>query len=140
MKHHKPGRHHEQNSNPQLVPVRFEFTDPTALAVSVAGTFNDWQPATKQMHPLGSGHWLKETALPPGTYEYCLVVDGKWMPDPAARETVSNPYGGQNSILKVATSPAAAHRDDAVTIPLKNSTNPNPQLVRIKTFKKSATT
>ncbi len=129
MKHNKHGRHHEPSVSPPLVPVRFEFSHPTAVAVAVAGTFNDWQPATKQMHPLGSGYWLKETALPPGTYEYCLVVDGQWMPDPAARETVPNPYGGQNSILKVATSLEAAHREDAVTLPLKNTNNQNLQSV-----------
>jgi hypothetical protein len=31
---------------------------------------------TQFMHPSGNGHWLKETALAPGTYEYCLVGDG----------------------------------------------------------------
>jgi hypothetical protein len=25
------------------------------------------------------GRWLKELALPPGAYEYCLVVDGQWL-------------------------------------------------------------
>jgi len=31
----------------------------------------------------------------------CLVVDGEWMPDPLARATVPNPFGGQNSVLNV---------------------------------------
>src|SRR6478735_6217570 len=83
----------------QLQPVRFEFTHLTATTVAVAGTFNDWHPTTKSMHPIGSGHWLKEMALTPGAYEYCFVVDGQWLPDPLARETVPNPFGGQNSIL-----------------------------------------
>jgi len=83
-------------------PVQFEFTDPTARMVCIAGTFNDWKPEAKPMHPMGDGHWLKETVLPPGTYEYCLVVDGKWIPDPRAKETVPNPFGGVNSLLKVA--------------------------------------
>ena len=73
------------------------------------------------MHPAGNGHWLKETALAPGTYEYCLVVDGRWMPDPLARESVPNPYGGENSILTVASSPAAAHLADAASLPLNNN-------------------
>ena len=93
---------------PQLVPVRFEFTHPTARTVCVAGTFNDWQPTAKSMHPTGNGHWLKETALVPGSYEYCLVVDGQWMPDPLAKVTVANPFGGKNSVLNVANSPEAA--------------------------------
>ena len=55
-----------------------------------------------------------------GTYEYCLVVDGQWMPDPLARETVSNPFGGRNSVLTVASTPEAAHLADAEALPLKN--------------------
>jgi hypothetical protein len=53
------------------------------------------------MHPLGDGRWLKETVLPAGTYEYLLVVDGQWIADPLAKETVPNPFGGVNSVLKV---------------------------------------
>ncbi len=68
---------------------------------------------------LGGGRWLKETVLPPGTYEYCLVVDGEWMPDPLAKETVPNPFGGRNSILKVASSPEASHLAAAEHSPLK---------------------
>ena len=110
-----------RSASPQLVPVRFEFTHPTATTVCVAGTFNDWHAEAKPMHPVGDGRWLKETALPPGTYEYCLVVDGEWMPDPQARETVPNPFGGRNSILKVADSPEASHLAGAEHLPLKNT-------------------
>ena len=98
---HNHNHDNARNAEPELVPVRFEFTHPTATTVGVAGTFNDWHPEAKPMHPFGNGHWLKETALPPGNYEYCLVVDGRWMPDPLAKETVPNPFGGRNSVLKV---------------------------------------
>ncbi len=120
MKHNR--NHDNALGTPvQLVPVRFEYSHPTVTTVCVAGTFNQWQPATKSMHPAGKGHWLKETNLAPGTYEYCLVVDGQWMPDPLARETVPNPFGGRNSVLKVASSPEAAHLADAENLPLNNS-------------------
>ena len=109
-----------QGAGLQLVPVRFEFTHPTAKTVCLAGTFNHWQPEAKSLHSTGTGIGWKETALAPGSYEYCLVVDGKWMPDPLARESVANPFGGRNSILHVATSPEAAHLADAATLPLKN--------------------
>jgi hypothetical protein len=62
--------------------------------------------------------------LPPGTYEYCLVVDGEWMPDPLVKDTVLNPFGGRNSVLKVATSSEAAHLTDAENLPLKNAHEP----------------
>ncbi len=122
----KQNKNHDNalNAGLQPQPVRFEFTHPTATAVSVAGTFNDWHPTTKSMHPAGGGRWLKETALMPGTYEYCLVVDGRWVPDPLAKETVPNPFGGRNSVLKVASSPEAAHLADAENLPLKNTNKP----------------
>jgi len=120
MKHNK-NHNNIPNTVPQPVTVRFEFTHPTATTVCVAGTFNQWRPETKTLHSSGVGHWWKETALAPGTYEYCLVVDGHWMPDPLARESVPNPFGGRNSILKVASSPEAAHLADAETLPLRNA-------------------
>ena len=128
MKHN----HNHDNARsavPRLGPVRFEFTHSTAATVSVAGTFNDWHPATKFMHPSENGRWLKETALAPGTYEYCFVVDGQWMPDPLARETVPNPFGGRNSVLKVAGSLEAAHLANAENLPLKNANQPKAQKI-----------
>jgi 1,4-alpha-glucan branching enzyme len=118
---HNHNRDNVRNAGTPLVPVRFEFTDPTATTVCIAGTFNQWQPEAKTLHSTGCGNWWKETALAPGTYEYCLIVDGRWMPDPLAKETVPNPFGGRNSILKVASSLEAGHRDDATNLPLKNA-------------------
>jgi 1,4-alpha-glucan branching enzyme len=124
MKHN---HNHDNAPSVALVPVRFEFTHPTASTVCVAGTFNDWHPSGKSMHPSGNGHWLKETALAPGNYEYCLVVDGQWMPDPLAKQQVPNPFGGRNSVLKVADSPEAAHLANAEILPLKNANKPKTQ-------------
>ena len=98
---------------------------PETITVCVAGTFNNWHHTTaKAMQSSGAGNWWKETDLAPGTYEYCLVVDGQWMPDPLARETVPNPFGGKNSILNVATSSQAAHLAAAANLPLKNANKP----------------
>ena len=127
MKHNKHNHNPENvpNVGPKLLPVHFEFNHPTALSVCVAGTFNNWQATTKSMHRFGNGRWLAETTLAPGTYEYCLVVDGQWMPDPRVRETVPNPFGGRNSVLKVANSSEAAHLTDAENLPLRNANNRN---------------
>lgn len=87
--------------------VRLELTHPTAKTVCVAGTFNGWGPTATEMVNLGKGRWVKELTLPPGQYEYRLVVDGEWIADPKAKETAPNPFGGLNSVLKVP--PSANH-------------------------------
>src|SRR5580692_730691 len=124
--HESPTMKHNHNHDnapgiDPLVPVRFEFSHPTAKTVSVAGTFNDWHPTTKSMHPSGEGHWLKQAFLPPGSYEYCLVVDGRWIPDPRAQSDVANPFGGRNSILKVGSPPDAVPITDARNLPMENA-------------------
>ncbi len=118
MKHNK-NHDNAPDNGPQLVPVRFDFTDATANSVCVAGTFNHWRPESKTLHASGIGHWYKDTALAPGTYEYCLIVDGHWMPDPKAKETVSNPFGGKNSVLRV-NSKDAIHLANAENLPMEN--------------------
>lgn len=88
-------------SESRTKPVHIEFAHPTATTVRIAGSFNDWRPEATPMIPLGDGRWAKELALPPGTYEYCMVVDGDYLPDPQARQTTPNPFGGVNSVLSV---------------------------------------
>jgi 1,4-alpha-glucan branching enzyme len=120
---HNHNHDNRENAGLKLVPVRFEFTHPTAKTVCLAGTFNHCQPEAKTLHSSGAGNWWKETSLAPGTYEYCLVVDGQWMADPLAKESVANPFGGRNSILQVASSPEAAHLAAAENSPLKKENN-----------------
>ena len=79
----------------------FEFVSSTAESVAIAGSFNNWQPNATPMIALGQGRWAKDLALPPGDYEYRLVVDGEWIPDLGASETTPNPFGGLNSVVKV---------------------------------------
>ena len=114
------------SAGPKLVPVRFESTHPTAAAsVYIAGTFNKWRPEAKTRHPGGKGRWWKEKTLAPDTYEYCLIVDGHWMPDPMAKSCVPNPFGGRNSVVKVVMPSEANHLADAENLPLKNENNGN---------------
>jgi 1,4-alpha-glucan branching enzyme len=98
----KNNRNHKSNGNGHnRQQVRVEFNRPVATAVAIAGTFNDWRPEVTPMVLLGDGRWVKELALPPGVYEYRIVVDGEWMPDPRASETTPNPFGEMNSVLRV---------------------------------------
>ena len=93
----------KQNSGDQHGSKRIhcEFVPSSAESVAIAGTFNERQPNATPMIALEQGRWDKDLALPPGDYEYCLVVDAQWTPDPLAAEHVTNPFGGVNSVRKV---------------------------------------
>lgn len=83
------------------ITVRLDFHDDRAKSVCIVGTFNNWDPKTMPMLPIGPGQWIKELALSPGIYEYQYVVDGRWINDPHAEKSTPNPLGGRNSVLVV---------------------------------------
>ena len=86
---------------PKSNGIPLKFVAPAAKQVFVVGTFNNWQTAATPLKPAPSGEWRGELKLAPGRYEYLFVVDGEWLPDPAARETTPNPFGGANSVVCV---------------------------------------
>ena len=81
--------------------VRFDRFFPDAREVSIAGSFNGWQPAAAPMQRfgMGCGQWKVDLYLKPGRYEYRFVVDGNWTDDPFARTFVPNPFGTRNSVF-----------------------------------------
>ncbi len=88
-------------TGPKAAHVCLEFVQPGAKTVCVAGSFNQWKPETAPLVQKGNGLWVGDLAVPPGRHEYLFVVDGQWVPDPKANETVQNPFGGRNSVLTV---------------------------------------
>ena len=84
-----------------LARVSLQFINPAAKQVCVAGSFNEWKPETMPLTHSGNGQWSGDVAIKPGRHEYLFVVDGQWIPDPKAKETVPNPFGGRNSVLVV---------------------------------------
>jgi 1,4-alpha-glucan branching enzyme len=81
--------------------VEFLLEMPTAAAVSVAGTFNNWDAGRNPMHKGQDGFWRCKVWAPIGRHEYRFVVDGQWISDPKAAEAVPNPHGSSNSVLEV---------------------------------------
>ena len=80
------------------------FVQPCASvrSVAVAGSFNGWNPQRGQMTwrtELGIFEWRAE--LPPGRYEYRLVIDGVWQCDPYNPARVDNGLGGENNLAVV---------------------------------------
>lgn len=89
----------------ETVYVRFVLYAPAAKQVTVAGTFNQWDPeASPLARVAGDGVWSVTLPLHAGQHQYAFVIDGKqWVPDPAA-PAVDDGFGRRNSVLAVGAS------------------------------------
>ncbi len=78
--------------------VRFSFLAPSALSVSIAGSFNHWDSQANALQgPDRNGVWTIVLLLPPGRYEYRFVVNGKdWVLDPSV-PSADDGMGERNS-------------------------------------------
>ena len=81
--------------------VVFTLENPSAKAVFIAGSFNDWSESANPMESDGEGNWSATLDLPAGRYEYKFVVDGVYIEDPDNPESSPDPYGGSNSVLEI---------------------------------------
>jgi len=83
-----------------LVTVRFVLVAPEARQVSLAGTFNQWDPQATPLVRAGTTDvWTATLTLPAGQHQYAFVVDGaRWVPDPGA-PAVDDGFGRRNSVL-----------------------------------------
>lgn len=86
---------------PKVNRVCFELVKPDARNVFVAGSFNGWKPEATPLVRAENGKWVRDLTVDPGRYEYLFVVDGQWLADPNAKESVANPFGGKNSVMVV---------------------------------------
>lgn len=85
---------------PRKKRVQFAIEAPEAKHIAVTGSFCDWNEGYS-LKKDKKGTWKTSIWLPPGRYEYRFFVDGQWRSDPAVRERVANPYGGENDVLVV---------------------------------------
>ena len=82
-------------------------TAPDAVAVFVAGTFNDWSPDALPLKRNDAGRWSVNLDLSPGHYEYKFIVDGQWCCDAGCSgdhtcpKCVPNDHGTMNRVLEV---------------------------------------
>lgn len=81
--------------------VEFKLFAPDAKKVSLAGSFNKWNPSALKLKKDTKGTWKTKVELPSGTHEYKFVVDGNWWTDPANKNNTCNSMGSQNSILSI---------------------------------------
>ena len=101
-RNYHPGKGLNQRKRAKVIEVEIQFRLKIADAqsVSVAGTFNEWDAKRMQLERNGA-EWVGALKLPRGCYEYRFVVDGTWLTDPTATESVPNAFGGFNSVLTV---------------------------------------
>jgi len=80
------------------------FIQPATIGrmLSIAGEFNHWSATSTPMRlDEQSGVYQIIVPLPPGTYQYRIVADGEWIPDPHNPHAQLNSYGEPNSVFVV---------------------------------------
>lgn len=86
--------------------ARFLFKGPPGETVSVAGSFNNWDPFTHRLEESSPGVYELSLALPPGLNLYCFVWRGQFLPDPLNDDKASDRYDRVVSVLRVGPRPA----------------------------------
>jgi 1,4-alpha-glucan branching enzyme len=81
--------------------VTFSYTAPSAQRVLLAGDFTGWNQAPVSLRKDKGGIWKKTVSLPPGRYEYRLLVDGEWRDDPQCSNRQPNQFGSENCVCVV---------------------------------------
>ena len=90
---------------PAVYAAPFTYIDPSAKSVAVVGSFNDWDATANVMTRSSDSVWSTNVMLAPGRHEYQLVVDGKWIADPATQRSAQSEFGTANSVLIVSPVP-----------------------------------
>lgn len=78
---------------PGLRCVVFKLRHPRARCVCIAGSFNGWNPTATIMARAGRRQWVRALFLPPGHYDFTLVVDGQFVSAPATVKSVRRRQG-----------------------------------------------
>lgn len=82
--------------------VELEFESTPGRLVTVAGTFNDWDPDKKILKEVDEqGHYQATLMLPKGRHEYKFLIDGNWCTDPKNPHCVPNDQGSYNNVLVI---------------------------------------
>lgn len=81
--------------------IVLDYEDLACRRLQIAGDFNDWIPDNGVETRNADGHWQKVLKVPPGAYEYRVIIDGVWQQDPTNPYEVPNHLGGNNSLLRV---------------------------------------
>ncbi|MFH0733137.1 MAG: trehalase family glycosidase [bacterium] len=97
-------------NNYTLVKYTFTYFSKTAKNVSIAASFNNWSAQTNPMVNDGKGNWKLEINLAPNYYQYKIVIDGSWIPDPENEWKINDGGDSFNSIVKVGKPPTPTRK------------------------------
>ena len=82
-------------------PVNFYCAAPGAKSVTLAGDFNDWDPASLPMERRVDRWWFLQVPLTHGHHQYRFLVDGRPMLDPGATGVARNERDEEVSLIAV---------------------------------------
>ena len=86
--------------NPNEKLVKFQIQAEAGSEVSVAGSFNAWDPKANKLRKV-KDMYATSIVLPKGRHEYKFVINGVWHVDPNCPEWQPNSMGSINSLLTV---------------------------------------
>ena len=92
------------SQNRRSCRVTFELpADVRAECVYLCGEFNEWSQTAQPMKRQRDGGFLLTISLKPGReYRFRYLLDGeRWENDEQADAYVPNPYGSEDSVVKV---------------------------------------
>ena len=81
--------------------TQFQLRAPTAGSVKLAADFTGWEKSPLEMNKDDEGMWVASVLLSPGQYAYRFIVDGEWFDDPSPFQSLPNPFGTLNSVIRV---------------------------------------
>ena len=79
----------------------FHFTGDPGQRVTVAGSFNAWDPFIHELYEISPGVYELSLQLPPGDYHYVFVYRGHRVPDPLNRQLLYSADGRPVSGLRI---------------------------------------
>ena len=122
-------------SQSDSVRYTFTFYSSNAKSVSIAGSFNNWNPSGNFFLKINDSTWTIQLTIKPDFYYYKLVVDGNWIPDPSHDWKINDGGNSYNSIVKIGNPEKSKRQSSPLPFPKEKLPKPtlsnNPEYVEL---------